>query len=105
MKVQHKCDPFRAWEVIEESPNHYIVSDGSPRGEGLAYCLPKADYEPVQEWVDVSIADVRKDTSGYTDLNGSCNSYFFVDKAGNFLNDSHQPVVVDGRVILRRRKR
>ena len=54
MKVQRKCNPFRTWEVIEESPNHYIVSDGSPRGEGLAYCIPKADYEPVQEWVDVT---------------------------------------------------
>ena len=54
MKVQRKCNPFRTWEVIEESPNHYIVSDGSPRGEGLAYCMPKADYEPVQEWVDVT---------------------------------------------------
>jgi len=54
MKVQRKCNPFRIWEVIEESPNHYIVSDGSPRGEGLAYCIPKADYEPVGEWKDVT---------------------------------------------------
>ena len=101
MKVRRKVNPYREWIVKEESTSFYIAYDG----DSDPMALPKADYEPVQEWVDVSIADVRKDTSGYNGLNGSCNSYFFVDKAGNFLNDSHQPVVVDGRVILRRRKR
>jgi hypothetical protein len=56
MKVQRRSgsEYGRKWEVVEESPNHYIVSDGSPNGEGLAYCLRKRDYEPVQEWVDVT---------------------------------------------------
>ena len=56
MKVQRRSgsEYGRKWEVVEESPNHYIVSDGSPNGEGLAYCLRKRDYEPVREWVDVT---------------------------------------------------
>ena len=100
MKVRHRSNGYKDWKVLEESSTYYIAE-----GDFGPLALKKLEYEPVQEWVDVSIADVRKDTSGYNGLNGSCNSYFFVDKAGNFLNDSHQPVVVDGRVILRRRKR
>ena len=100
MKVRHRSNGYKDWKVLEESSTYYIAE-----GDFGPLALKKLEYEPVQEWVDVSIADVRKDTSGYNGLNGSCNSYFFVDKAGNILNDSHQPVVVDGRVILRRRKR
>lgn len=49
MKVQRKENPWVRYVVIEESPSYYIVQDVL----GLA-TLPKADYEPVQEWVDVT---------------------------------------------------
>ena len=54
MKVQRKVSPHREWDVVEQSRSFYIVSDGSPNGEGLHYTLSKAEYEPVEEWVDVT---------------------------------------------------
>lgn len=54
MKVQRKVSPHREWDVVEQSRSFYIVSDGSPNGEGPHYTLSKAEYEPVQGWVDVS---------------------------------------------------
>ena len=50
MKVQAKLlsDHYQ-YEVIEESPNYYIVY-----GTGGKVAVSKADYEPVQEWVDVT---------------------------------------------------
>lgn len=39
------------WTVIEESPNFYIAKCNTAAGTAS---LPKADYEPVQEWVDVT---------------------------------------------------
>lgn len=50
MKVQAKLlsDHYQ-YEVIEESSNYYIVY-----GTGGKVAVSKADYEPVQEWVDVT---------------------------------------------------
>ena len=56
MKVQRKVSPHREWDVVEQSRSFYIVSDGSPNGEGLHYTLSKAEYEPVEEWVDVDMS-------------------------------------------------
>jgi hypothetical protein len=50
MKVQAKllCDVYQ-YEVIEESASYYIVY-----GTGGKVAVRKADYEPVEEWVDVT---------------------------------------------------
>lgn len=50
MKVQAKLlsDHYQ-YEVVEESSNYYIVY-----GTGGMVAVSKADYEPVQEWVDVT---------------------------------------------------
>jgi hypothetical protein len=51
MKVQRKeIYPGRGqYDVLEESPSFFIVTTG-----GEHQLLPKEDYEPVQEWVDVT---------------------------------------------------
>ena len=50
MKVRRKVNPYREWIVKEESTSFYIayVGDSDPTA------LPKADYEPVEEWVYVT---------------------------------------------------
>ena len=50
MKVQAKLlsDHYQ-YEVVEESSHYYIVY-----GTGGMVAVSKADYEPVQEWVDVT---------------------------------------------------
>ena len=50
MKVQAKLlsDHYQ-YEVVEESSNYYIVY-----GTGGKVAVSKTDYEPVQEWVDVT---------------------------------------------------
>jgi len=52
MKVQAKllCDAYQ-YEVIEESASYYIVY-----GTGGKVAVRKADYEPVEEWVDVDMS-------------------------------------------------
>jgi hypothetical protein len=59
MKVQRRCDPKEVYEVLNESPTHYIIDRGY---NDIA--LRKADYEPVQEWVIVPIDSVYRDTEG-----------------------------------------
>ena len=50
MKVQAKLlSNHYQYEVVEESSNYYIVY-----GTGGKVAVSKADYEPVQEWVDVT---------------------------------------------------
>ena len=49
MKVQRRCDPKEVYEVMEESATHYIIDRGC---NDIA--LRKKDYEPVEEWVDVT---------------------------------------------------
>ena len=39
------------WTVIEASPNFYIAKCNTAAGTAS---LPKADYEPVQEWKDMT---------------------------------------------------
>ena len=50
MKVRRKVNPYREWIVKEESTSFYIAYDG----DSDPMALPKADYEPVQEWEDVT---------------------------------------------------
>jgi hypothetical protein len=55
MKVRHKRHLGPHYEVVEESPSYYVVSDGwkTPTIERL---LPKSDYEPIptETWRDVT---------------------------------------------------
>ena len=50
MKVQRKGE-HEQYEVIEQSDAYYIVKSNYGR---CTSALPKADYEPVDEWVDVT---------------------------------------------------
>ena len=50
MKVRRKVNPYREWIVKEESTSFYITYDV----DSDPMALPKADYEPVEEWVDVT---------------------------------------------------
>jgi len=52
MKVQLrvKSTSCMEWEVADEAKAYYIAKDPA----GFLRVLPKADYEPVQEWVDVT---------------------------------------------------
>ena len=51
MKVQAKSPcSSPMYVVVEESPNYYIAKDSN----GFLINLRKSDYEPVQEWVDVT---------------------------------------------------
>jgi hypothetical protein len=61
MKVRHKQsrkDAFQYWDVIEESPNFYIVRNGlyKPGEEQRLVLFSKNDYEPVptETWRDVT---------------------------------------------------
>ena len=49
MKVQSKGSLSMKFEVVEESPSFYIIQD--MLGKAV---VSKADYEPVQEWVEVT---------------------------------------------------
>ena len=49
MKVQRRCDPKEVYEVMEESATHYIIDRGC---NDIA--LRKKDYEPVEEFKDVT---------------------------------------------------
>ncbi len=52
MKVQlrGKAISCMEWEVADEAKAYYIAKDPA----GFLRVLDKADYEPVQEWVDVT---------------------------------------------------
>ena len=102
MKVRHRNKSIISveWEVADEAKAYYIVKDPA----GFLRVLAKADYEPVQEWVIVPIENISIDTRGYNGLSGNCNSYFFVDKYGKNITSDHEPIIIDGKVGLRRRK-
>ena len=59
MKVRRKVNPYREWIVKEESTSFYIAYDG----DSDPTALPKADYEPVEEWVDVNMSTLTFDES------------------------------------------
>ena len=59
MKVRRKVNPYREWIVKEESTSFYISYDG----DSDPMALPKADYEPVEEWVDVNMSTLIFDES------------------------------------------
>lgn len=61
MKVQRKGEHEQC-EVIEQSDKYYIVQ--SKYGK-YTLALPKADYEPVQEWVPLYSTFIALDISGY----------------------------------------
>ena len=51
MKVQAKSPcSSPMYVVVEESPNYYIAKDSN----GFLINLRKSEYEPVQEWNDVT---------------------------------------------------
>jgi len=50
MKVQRKHGAVETYEVLEESTNYYIIKGSAT----FVHVVSKADYEPVQEWVDVT---------------------------------------------------
>ena len=52
MKVQHRSKDIIGieWEAVDEAKAYYIVKDPA----GFLQVLDKKDYEPVQEWVDVT---------------------------------------------------
>ena len=51
MKVTAKKPCVSAvYEVVDEGSRYYTAKDGC----GFLVALPKADYEPVEEWVDVT---------------------------------------------------
>lgn len=54
MKVQLrvKSTSCMEWEVADEAKAYYIAKDPA----GFLRVLPKADYEPVEEWVDVDMS-------------------------------------------------
>ena len=52
MKVQRKHLPNETYEVLEESPSYFIIKGTNTFG----HVVPKADYEPVEEWVDVDMS-------------------------------------------------
>ena len=49
MKVQRKHFPNKTYEVLEESPNYFIIKGTNT----FVHVVPKADYEPVEEWVSI----------------------------------------------------
>ena len=50
MKVQRKHGAVETYEVLEESTNYYIIKGSAT----FVHVVSKADYKPVQEWVDVT---------------------------------------------------
>lgn len=52
MKVQHRSKDIIGieWEAVDEAKAYYIVKDPA----GFLRVLDKKDYEPVEEWVDVT---------------------------------------------------
>ena len=54
MKVQPRIKAItgKEWEVVDEAKAFYIVKDPA----GFMRVLNKADYEPVEEWVDVDMS-------------------------------------------------
>ena len=53
MKVTAKKPGASAvYEVVDEGSRYYTAKDGC----GFLVALAKADYEPVQEWVDVDMS-------------------------------------------------
>ena len=54
MKVQPRIKAItgKEWEVADEAKAYYIAKDPA----GFLRVLPKADYAPVEEWVDVDMS-------------------------------------------------
>ena len=61
MKVQPRIKAItgKEWEVADEAKAYYIAKDPA----GFLRVLPKADYEPVEEWVP--LYSTYFDTTGY----------------------------------------
>ena len=87
MKVQAKLlsDHYQ-YEVVEESSNYYIVY-----GTGGKVAVSKADYKPVQEWVDetgqrdglsamalLARSDYRLVRHDVNELHNKCKAYAYL---------------------------
>ena len=49
MKVRHRSNGYKDWKVLEESSTYYIAE-----GDFGPLALKKLEYEPVEEWKDVT---------------------------------------------------
>ena len=90
MKVRCKVNHYREWIVKEESTSFYIAYDG----DSDPMALPKADYEPVEEWVDVT-AQCTIETDGHGRY-----SLFHKNKAV-FVDDCKYRVTPNGAVVYK----
>ena len=90
MKVRRKVNPYREWIVKEESTSFYITYDD----DSDPMALPKADYEPVEEWVDVT-----HECTIETDCHGRY-SLFHKNKAV-FVDDCKYRVTPNGAVVYK----
>ena len=62
MKVQHKeTVPGRQLKVLAEAGDFYVLED--PSFMCGYFAAKKADYEPVEEWVDVNMSTLTFDES------------------------------------------
>ena len=87
MKVQRKCGAVETYEVLEESTNYYIIKGSAT----FVHVVSKADYEPVQEWSDVTgiheggaVAQLLRDP-GYRLVRHDVNSLHEQSKAYAYL--------------------
>ena len=91
MKVVKKCDGRSEHNVLDESTDYYLCGER----QGMhPYLLAKKDYEPVQEWVDVTAQCTIE-----TDCHGRY-SLFHKNKAV-FVDDCKYRVTPNGAVVYK----
>ena len=92
MKVQHRSKDIIGieWEAVDEAKAYYIVKDPA----GFLQVLDKKDYEPVEEWVDVTAQCTIE-----TDCHGRY-SLFHKNKAV-FVDDCKYRVTPNGAVVYK----
>ena len=89
MKVRHRSNGYKDWKVLEESSTYYIAE-----GDFGPLALKKLEYEPVQEWVDVTAQCTIE-----TDCHGRY-SLFHKNKAV-FVDDCKYRVTPNGAVVYK----
>ena len=84
MKVRLRGNGYKDWKVLEESSAYYIVE-----GDFAPLALKKLEYEPVQEWVDVT----RECHA--TLIDNTYRIYHRVDGTGTWIGDQYGYRVTD----------
>ena len=92
MKVRPKQGQV-CYEVVEESSSYYILQDPYTTNK-CVFVAAKKDYEPVQEWVDVTAQCTIE-----TDCHGR-DSLFHKNKAV-FVDDCKYRVTPNGAVLYK----